>query len=307
MRLLVTGVAGFIGAALSQRLQEEGHDVVGVDDFSTGHPANVPYGTDFIEGDLSDKKTFDQIRGPFDAILHLAGQSSGELSFLNPLNDLYRNVETTLNCIEFGKKHKIRKFLYASSMSVYGDLSGAASEASPTSPKSIYGVSKLASENYLRVARGQLRTVALRMFNVYGPGQNLENLQQGMVSIFLAMAIRDRHIEVHGSLNRYRDFVHINDVVNTWVHILYEDVDGYSVVNVGSGIKTSVRHLISRIVELNKGTSVEVVGSTPGDQHGVVANTSSLNRYVNVEDFLSFDEGLKEFDAWAKDWFRSRS
>jgi len=145
------------------------------------------------------------------------------------------------------------------------------------------------------------------MFNVYGPGQNLENLQQGMVSIFLAMAIRDSHIEVHGSLNRYRDFVHINDVVNTWAHILYEDVDGYSVVNVGSGVKTSVRHLISRIVELNKGTSVEVVGSTPGDQHGVVANTSSLNRYVNVEDFLSFDEGLKEFDAWAKDWFRSRS
>lgn len=307
MRLLVTGIAGFIGGALAHRLLEHGHDIVGVDDFSTGHLKNVPQGVDLAEGDLSDERVFDKIRGPFDAILHLAGQSSGELSFLNPLNDLRRNVETTLNCLEYAKKNNVRKLLYASSMSVYGDLVGAAAEASPTFPRSIYGVSKLASENYIRVNAGQLQTVALRMFNVYGPGQDLENLRQGMVSIFLAMAIRDNRIEVHGSLDRYRDFVYIDDVVGTWVNILKEDVDGHAVVNVGSGAKTSVRQLLDRIIELNPGTSVDIAGSTPGDQFGIFADTSTLTRYVNVEDFVSLDKGLEKFDAWAKGWFRAHT
>lgn len=300
MNVLVTGAAGFIGSAVAKRLRDEGHNVVGIDDLSTGRLENVPMGIKFIRGDLMLRDFAADLKPTFEAVLHLAGQSSGELSFLDPINDLERNAVSTLNVIDFARRTGVHTVIYASSMSVYGDVAGPVSETELRRPKSFYGVSKLASEEYLRMVAADLRTVSLRMFNVYGPGQDLGNLRQGMVSIFLAMAVKEKQITVRGSLDRFRDLIFIDDVVEVWSRMLKASFSSGTVVNVGSGQKTFVRDLVNLIVNRNPGTDVVIDRPTPGDQTGIVADTRILANFVDVARFTSLDDGLARFDAWAK-------
>ena len=105
--LLITGVAGFIGAKIAERALEKGYEVIGVDDLSSGQRKNIPSGITFYAYDLSDKKLVDQLPGQVDYILHLAGQSSGEISFDNPISDLEKNTHSTLNLIQFGIVNKV--------------------------------------------------------------------------------------------------------------------------------------------------------------------------------------------------------
>src|SRR5688572_13795626 len=161
-KVLITGVAGFIGAHVARRFLAEGYRVIGVDDLSTGNAANVPQGVDFVAGNLALEATFNQLPDDCRRILHLAGQSSGEISFDDPVDDLNKNTVSTLNLIRYGIKHRAERIVYASSMSVYGAVPDApVKETHPCAPLSCYGVGKRASEDYLRVYRSQLPSVAL--------------------------------------------------------------------------------------------------------------------------------------------------
>ena len=217
---LVTGAAGFIGSALSKRLIELGHKVVTVDNLSTGFVENIPNEVIFVKGDCHDKSLIKSLdKYSFDAIFHIAGQSSGEISFDDPVYDLQTNAESTLLLLKLALKVKCKKFIYASTMSVYGDQGETlVKEDSSLNPKSFYGVGKLASEKYLSIFQNfGINCTALRLFNVYGPGQNMYNLRQGMVSIFLAQAFNHNEINVKGSKDRFRDFIFIDDVVNAFI------------------------------------------------------------------------------------------
>src|SRR6267154_255326 len=119
-KILITGVAGFIGSHVANRFLREGYRVVGVDDLSTGKIANVPSGCDFIEGDLASRTTIENIPADCTRILHLAGQSSGEISFDDPVADLQKNTVSTLNLIHYAVENRTQRMVYASSMSVYG-------------------------------------------------------------------------------------------------------------------------------------------------------------------------------------------
>ena len=218
-KYLVTGAAGFIGSALAKSLIEEGSEVVTIDNLSTGFRSNIPDGVVFLEGDCQDQKILDQLHSnKFDAIYHIAGQSSGEISFDDPVYDLQTNTQSTLQLLQLCRQTDCKKVIYASSMSVYGQVPDEPiDETWKARPQSFYGVGKLASEHYLRIFRQfGIATASLRLFNTYGPGQNLENLRQGMVSIFLAQALRDKRIHVKGSPDRFRDFVYIDDVVQSF-------------------------------------------------------------------------------------------
>jgi len=202
---LVTGAAGFIGSALSKRLLQLGHAVVTVDNLSTGTEEAIPGGVHFIKGDCQSPDVISQLMEfRFEAIFHIAGQSSGEISFENPVYDLQTNTQSTLQLLQYCRVTGCTKFIYASSMSVYGDQKDLpVKESANCQPKSFYAVGKLASENYLRIySTFGIRTTALRFFNVYGPGQNLTNMKQGMVSIFLSMALKDSKITVKGDASK---------------------------------------------------------------------------------------------------------
>ena len=300
-KLLITGVAGFIGAKIASKAIEKGYIVIGVDDLSSGKKENIPPGIEFYPYDLSDNKLIEKLPSEIDFILHLAGQSSGEISFDNPVRDLEKNTHSTLNLIQYGIKHKIKKILYASSMSVYGNVEDKAiSEDHEPQPLSCYGVGKRASEQYLTIFKDQLPYINFRMFNVYGPGQDLTNMRQGMVSIFLSQALKENAVLVKGSLDRFRDFIYIDDVVDSWLKGIEQDKLKNLTVNLGTGEKTTVGVLVNEICQHFDQPKLTVKGTTPGDQFGIFSDTKKLKTYFNIKELTSLQDGIKAFVAWAK-------
>ena len=299
---LVTGAAGFIGSALAGKLVDAGHIVVTIDNLSTGFRELIPEGVIFIEGDCQDESIIDQLNfNQFDAIFHIAGQSSGEISFEDPLYDLQTNAQSTLLLLKYALKMNCKKFIYASTMSVYGSQSDIPiKEEASTFPQSFYAVGKLASERYLNIySKYNIDIVALRLFNVYGPGQNMENLKQGMVSIFLAQALSNKHILVKGSPERFRDLVYIDDIVNSFTIFLGANKSGYRCYNVSTGVRTTVRELVEKIgVYLPYEVSVEYSDSTPGDQFGIYGDATKIEKELGWKYQTDLDDGLKKMIKW---------
>ena len=301
MKVLVTGVGGFIGSKVARRFQEEGHAVTGADDFSGGKRENVPKGIALVEGDLARAETIARLPRDCELILHLAGQSSGEISFDDPVADLEKNTVSTLRLIRHGVATGARRIVYASSMSVYGAHADTpAAEYAHCQPLSCYGVGKLASEAYLRIYSRQLPYVALRMFNVYGPGQDMQNLRQGMVSIYLAQALAGGKVQVKGSLERYRDFIYVDDVVEAWQRAALRPEAANQVLNVGTGARTTVKSLLEATRASLPAMQWFVEGSTPGDQSGIYADTTRMRAVLGLKEFVPLEEGLRRFVAWAR-------
>lgn len=301
MEVLVTGVGGFIGAHVAARFLAEGHAVVGVDDFSSGRRENVPAGVTLVECDLADPGSARRLPGRCELILHLAGQSSGEASFDDPASDLAKNIVSTLHLIKYGIAARATRIVYASSMSVYGAVPDApVAETVQCRPLSCYGVGKLAAEGYCRVYQEDLPWVALRMFNVYGPGQDMANLRQGMVSIYLAQALRSGRVQVKGSLHRFRDFVYVEDVVEAWVRAACSPRTSNQAINVATGRRSTVEALLHALAREIPGMSWYVEGSTPGDQSGIYADTARLAELLGLNRFVPLEEGITRFVHWAR-------
>ena len=302
---LVTGAAGFIGSALAGKLVNGGHSVVTIDNLSTGFRENIPEKVDLIEGDCSDKETIGQLdKYQFDTIFHIAGQSSGEISFEDPIYDLQTNAQSTLLLLKYALKTNCKKFIYASTMSVYGDQPDEpVKESAETNPLSFYAVGKIASEHYIRLFTDfGMTNTALRLFNVYGPGQNMKNLKQGMVSIFLAQAINSKKIVVKGSPDRYRDFVFIDDIVRAFIQAEVFDDSKYRVFNIGTGTRTTVAELLEKIVSnFPFDIEVEFTESTPGDQFGIYADVSLADTALDLRHPYNLNEGLKSMVNWSKE------
>ncbi len=299
---LVTGGAGFIGAALAKRLLDEGHDVIVIDNLSTGYESSVPHGALFFKSDCSDETVYKKLPNVrLDAIFHIAGQSSGEISFTNPLADIQSNTLSTLCLLDYARKVDCKHFVYASSMSVYGiKTDHPVCEHEHCEPESFYGVGKLASENYLRLYnRYGISCKSLRLFNTYGPGQNFKNLKQGMVSIFLAQMLEHGYINVKGSPDRYRDFIYIDDVVDAFLQSIKIIDNKAQVINVGTGVKTTVKDVVETLKNFsNKGIPVEYAGSTEGDVHGIYADVTKMKKFLNVKRYVPIKEGIKRMVAF---------
>lgn len=301
MNYLVTGAAGFIGANIAQKLLDLGHKVVTIDNLSTGYESAIPKQCVFIKGDTSEDKAIQKLNNVnFDAILHIAGQSSGEVSFEDPAYDINSNTVSTLKLLDYAVKTKCKRFIYASTMSVYGEQGKKQKfgENDAAIPKSFYAVGKLASESYLRIYQEQygVKYTSLRYFNVYGAGQNLENLKQGMVSIYLKQFIDNtfEKVEIKGSVKRFRDLSYIDDVVDVSIESIHNEQFYDEVINIGTGKKTTIKEMLQLMKEY-LGSSKEVIISrgTKGDQFGAYADVSKLKSIYNKE-FIGFDAGLRK-------------
>ena len=299
-KILVTGAAGFIGSKICSKLIKKNYTVIGCDDFSTGLKKNVIKGIKFLNIDLSNKKKISNLPKDIDFIFHLAGQSSGEKSFEDPLNDLNRNFITTYNLIDFAKKNYIKNFFYASSMSVYGDSIIKANTKAVCKPLSYYGLHKKLSEDYIVKNSNNFNFIIFRIFNVYGPGQDLSNEKQGMVSIYLASLLKKNKIIVKGSLNRFRDLIYIDDVAEIWVEAIKNKKIQNKIINLGTGKKTKVIEIIEILKELHfKKSKIIIKKNTPGDQHGIYSDKSII-KFIYKRKFVNTKKGFKKFYNWAK-------
>jgi UDP-glucose 4-epimerase len=303
--VLITGAAGFIGSMVAKSFLDKGFKVLSIDNFSTGLRSNIPNGVDMIEGDVGDKNIIKELLNyEIDGIIHIAGQSSGQISFENPIYDLKTNALSTLLLLKYAITSGIKKFLYASSMSVYGNMTHfPVREDSITAPESIYAVGKLASEQYLRIfSQKGICTTALRLFNVYGPGQNLSNLKQGMLSIYLAQALYSKEVIVTGTIDRFRDFVYIDDVVEAFSLLYFMDQQNpFSLYNVCSGKPKTVDELLQKIeYAIGSKLKIRIIDGIIGDQFGIYGDFSHLNQDTGWQPRTSFTSGLNNMIVWAK-------
>jgi UDP-glucose 4-epimerase len=283
-KILITGCCGFIGSSLVKRLIDN-HKIYGIDDFSSGKKIIKHKNFKFIQGKCEDPRIFKKIYHRIDYIYHLCGQSSGEKSFYNPLDDVARNLLTTVNLLEFYIKNKCKRFIFTSSMSVYGDSKKTrVSEKDKTTPKSFYGLSKLCSEEYIKkyYLKGVNYTI-LRLFNVIGEDQSLDNYEQGMLRIYLSQVKNTEKLLIKGSKNRFRDFIHIDEVLNYLEEAPLNNKAKNQTINVGSGKKVHVREL-EKILKnnVNKKFKTFYKKSTPLDQFGIYSNNSKLQKIFKI-------------------------
>ena len=295
---IVTGGAGFIGSALARVLIRDGWSVLVMDNISTGMESNIPQGADFLKIDLGSGDSYKELEGVnCDAVFHLAGQSSGEGSFKDPLYDLRSHVMSTFYLLDWCKSKGVSRFIYSSSMGVYGDPNYLpVNETHPLQPKSFYAASKAAAEAYITLYRTMgIDTTILRLFNVYGPGQNLDNKVQGMASIYLSYMLEDVPIIVKGSKGRFRDFVYIDDVVEACMSCFHNPVSSGKTYNVASGQKTRVEDLINTLKACFNMPDypVEYKEGTAGDQFGIVGDNSLIARDLKWSPKIDIQTGLR--------------
>lgn len=304
--VLVTGVAGFIGSAVARLLLRQGHNIVGIDNLSTGYRENIPDQVSFIHGNVQDSDVIERLNEhKLDTIYHIAGQSSGEISFMDPVYDLQTNCQSTLMLLDFACRNDCSNFIYAGTMSVYGDPrdnSQAVTEEHPLNPISFYAVGKVASEKYMRIYSRQygMSCTSLRLFNVYGPGQNMSNMKQGMVSIFIAQALKNNKITVKGSKDRFRDQVYIDDAAEAFWRARCKIRKGFTVYNISTGVKTTVEDVIN-MIHRNIPNLEETTydHSTPGDQFGIFGNSCKAQKDLDWHPITSFTHGFNKMFQWA--------
>lgn len=308
MRALVTGCAGFIGSHLTEALLENGHSVTGVDCFNDnyGRPEKLRNlslarewnGFDFIPIDLARGDLVDLVAGQ-DVVFHLAAEPGVRKSWGERF-ELYlrNNVLATQHLLEAARRWPEKRFVYASSSSIYGEA-----EALPTRedayprPFSPYGVTKLDAENLCAAYRANfgLRTVSLRYFSVYGPRQRPDMA----FNIFCRAAVRGEPITVFGDGTQTRDFTFVGDVVEATLLAARPETPDGGVYNVGGGSTTGLRRTLEIVEDLaGKPLKVQYVERQDGDVKDTAADTSRAREDLGFQPRVSFEEGLRREFEW---------
>jgi nucleoside-diphosphate-sugar epimerase len=297
LTILVTGGAGFVGSNLCTALSSKGHHVIAIDDLSNSRSAPNLSNFEFLKSDISSATWMNDLsEHHIDTVFHLAAQSSNATSFRNPKDDLQRNQVATQNVIEFCQRRGIRRLIFTSSMSVYGETSQFPTPVTErTRPATYYAIHKDASEKYISL-QNELNWTIFRLYTTYGFGQNLENLEQGLVKIFLGFILREEKITVHGSLDRVRDIIHVDDVVSALVLALENEKSYGKTYNLGTGHTMTVRQILEELLRLT-GKSltypIEVCDGDRGDPSGTHADVSQTITDLEWTPHISPQAGLK--------------
>ena len=300
----MTGCAGFIGSHLVERLLKKGHEVAGIDCFTDYYPREIKEANmadalnhknfDFIEANLLKMREYPLY---VDYVFHLAAQAGVRASWGKSFETYTRNnVEVTQRLLEFYKHKRLKKFVYTSSSSVYGDAKLPMKEDSLLKPVSPYGVTKLAGENlcYLYWKNYGVPTVSLRYFTVYGPRQRPDMA----IHKFVGAIFKDERITIYGDGNQTRDFTFVDDVVEATVLAANSGVER-DVFNVGGGTRISVNKLIGGIENIiGEEAKIKYAGKQKGDVADTLADTFKLGAELFWEPKVEIEEGLKRFVEW---------
>ena len=297
----MTGGAGFIGSHMVDRLVDAKCEVKVVDDLSTGKLENIQRHLDddrvkFIQGDVRDFNVLKSCVQDVDAVVHLAAIVSVPFSVKHPSLTFDVNAEGTLNVLNCCLDENVERFVYVSSCAVYGNPEYLPiDEKHPTRPLSPYAFSKLEAEHHcerFRVKHG-LDTVVLRLFNVYGSRQGL-NEYSGVIRRFLDRVKRRLPLTVYGDGSQTRDFVYVSDVVDAIVKCLWQTEAVGEVFNIGFGKPVSINDLAKTFLKLS-GLDLKVVYEKPrlGDIKHSYADVSKAGRLLGFKPKVSLEEGLR--------------
>lgn len=297
MKYLITGGAGFLGVALANALARQGNVVRVIDDVSTGDPSRLDPQVHFTRGDVNDiPKLWSLLQG-VDVVYHLAARVSVSESVLYPRDYNATNVGGTVSLIQAVRDAGVRRIVFTSSGAVYGEQSDErVREDAIPNPGSPYAVSKLAAEHYLNTigALWGIDTVILRVFNAYGPGQQLRASHPPVVPAMLRQALGGGSIIVHGDGRQQRDFVFVDDVVNALIAAGGASTVNRLVINVGSGVPTSINDLVVALGNcMGKELTPLRVTAESGGVSRLSADLSRARERLGYAPKVSLDEGIR--------------
>ena len=302
MKCFVTGAAGFLGSALSNRLIEEGHEVIGLDNCSSGAPQHLHPDVQFVRNDLSSKESLWRLLKNVDVIYHLAAKVIVPDSLLYPGEYEKTNVGATVTLLEAMHDVGNRKMVFASSGAIYGNqpVMPLREDMNPR-PESPYAVSKLSGELYIRTI-GQLwglQAVCLRIFNCYGPYQGFTFAHSPVIPTFLRQCALHGTVVIHGDGSKTRDFVYVDDVVDAFVAAAFLTDSDETVINVGSGRETTVNEVLE-IAQKVTGVSPQVVHNPRrvGGANRMCADLTIAEKKLNYQPKIMLEEGMRRtFEA----------
>lgn len=300
-KIVVTGGAGFIGSHLVDKLINKGHNVLVIDDLSTGKKENINSKAEFIELDINDNQ-LGNILSKFkpDIIYHLVAQKSVGESFKDPKFDAEINILGSLNIIQEAIKLNVKKFIFISSAAVYGDVEQVPTpENANTIPLSPYGLSKLTIEKYLEIlCKDKLEYTIFRPSNVYGPRQDPKG-EAGVIAIFINNIINNIQININGDGEQTRDYIYVEDIANGLVKALDNNGD---IFNICTSKETSVNDLVNNLKEISK-KEVEIIhkDELEGEIKYSCLIKDKAEKELSFKSNIDIKEGLELTYNWFKD------
>ncbi|GAB4547445.1 MAG: SDR family NAD(P)-dependent oxidoreductase [Anaerolineales bacterium] len=297
MNFLITGAAGFLGSSLANHLAREGHQVRGLDDLSTGDPQTLAPDVHFTRGDVNDRPKLWTLLQDVDVVYHLAARVSVQESILYPRDYNAINVGGTVALMEAMRDVGVKRVVLASSGAIYGEVGEQPlTESIIPNPRSPYAVSKLAAEYYVRTigALWNIETVSLRIFNAYGPGQHLPPSHPPVAPHYLRQALRGGTIVAHGDGSQTRDYIYVDDVVSAMVAAATAPHINGQVINVGTGVGTSIKELIRLVLEVTGSKSNVVYNAkTSGGISRMKADIRLAQDKLRFTPSIKLEDGLR--------------
>lgn len=308
MKYIVTGGAGFIGSHIVEELAKQNHEVVIVDNLFSGKKENIaPFlhkdKVRFVQGSITDLPLLQKIFAGADGIFHEGAIASVPRSIANPVATNEANVTGTLNVLVAARDCGVRKVLFASSSSVYGNTPTLPKQEDMTpSPLSPYAVSKFTGEQYLRVFSEVygLKTVSLRYFNVFGPRQDPKSEYAAVIPNFITRILKHESPIIHGDGGQTRDFSYVKDVVQANIRAMESDAQG--VFNVAYCQRIDLKELAATIMELT-GITVPLTFDPPrtGDVRDSLADITRAKQVFGYKPEYTVKSGLAETVKWYRD------
>lgn len=300
---MITGGAGFIGSHIAEELVKGGAEVLVIDDLSAGKMENISHLSDeanfkFIRGDIRDKKLLLEILKDVDVIFHEAA-----LTYVGESIDLPKryhdvNVNGTLNLLEAARRTEVKRIVFASSSSVYEDISGLLTENTPANPQSPYALTKFIAEKYCLLYNEiyGIETSILRYFNVYGLRQRPTGVYAEVIPKFIWRVKRGLPPEIYGDGEQTREFVHVKDVVQANILAATNSAAIGEIFNIGSGKATTINSLAFTMMQLLRRNGIKLLYSSErkGDVRHNCADISKAMNQLNYQPRISLEAGLRD-------------
>lgn len=313
MNILITGGAGFIGSTLADKLLEKNNKIVVIDNFNDYYSPklkekNIKHNLDnknykLYRGDICDKNLLSKIfeENQIDVVVHIAASAGVRPSIENPLSYVKNNIEGTVNIVEVMKENGIKKIVFASSSSIYGNCKEEifSEDLKVSEPISPYAASKSACEQFLYTYSKlfDIQVVALRFFTVFGPRQRPDLA----IRKFIDLIKENKPIPVYGDGTTIRDYTYVDDIVDGIISAINYNDTPYEIINLGGGAPVSLNQMIETIEKvLNKKATIEHLPMQLGDVNKTAADITKSKKLLNYNPKTSFKEGIIKFIEWEK-------
>jgi nucleoside-diphosphate-sugar epimerase len=302
-RIVVTGVAGFIGSNLAERLVAEGHEVVGLDNLAYGLREQIPAEVKFFEMDIRDRRLWELLQ-PDDVVFHLAAKNCISDCQDDPVETASINVTGTVNVFEASRRAGAAKVIYAESSALYEGTEVIPTPESEARPQSFYAVSKLAGMAFAAAFRRYhgMKMTALRYFCVYGPRQDYRRAIPPVMSAFIIRLMRGEQPVIYGTGEKRRDFIHVDDVNDFHLRCISDSRTDGCVFNLGGGVSYSVKEIYQQVAKLLESkTRPAYLPDLQGEAENTLADISAA-KALGWQPKITLQQGLASF----VDYYRAR-